>query len=310
LIIGHANKPRTFKKKSGEELGFFYLSNTKAWMTSVFFENYLRRFNRHIQRKVLLLIDNAPSHAFKHLKDELSNIEILPLPPHTTSKLQPLDAGVIVAFKRHYRKRQLSHALNSMEAGKHPYKVDQLTAMRWIKNAWQDLDVSTLVNCWRHTTLLDSPGSMTTLISSTSVESSNSPIDDELIELINTLSPSENRMTIDAFLHPEEETLTDIVLTDEELPEAAQDVEVDAEQEETADMMPLHELFSKEERVKAFSVVLSVLEGSENLDHEETRRVLLRLKCAQSKIRDDIRVEHELRRHQPPITTFFRRTSS
>ena len=87
-------------------------------------------------------------------------------------------------------------------------------------------------------------------------------------------------------------------------------MEVDVEQEETADMTPLHELFSKEEQVKAFSVVLSVLEGSENLDHEETRRVLQRLKCAQSKIRDYIRVEQELRRRQPPITTFFRRTSS
>jgi len=101
LIIGHANKPRAFKK-SGEKLGFFYLSNTKAWMTSVFVEIYLHRFNRHVQRKVLLLIDNALSHAFEHLKDEISNIEILPLPPNSTPKLQPLDARVIVAFKNNF----------------------------------------------------------------------------------------------------------------------------------------------------------------------------------------------------------------
>ena len=61
--------------------------------------------------------------------------------------------------------------------------------------------------------------------------------------------------------------------------------------------------------MKAFNV-LSVLEGSENFDHEDTRRVLQRLKCAQSKIRDDIRVKQELCRRQASITTFFRRTSS
>ncbi|KAE9347551.1 hypothetical protein PR003_g6874 [Phytophthora rubi] len=37
FIIGHANKPRCFKKKSGNDLGFYYRSNKKAWMTSVLF---------------------------------------------------------------------------------------------------------------------------------------------------------------------------------------------------------------------------------------------------------------------------------
>jgi len=141
----------------------------------------------------------------------------------------------------------LSHALNCMEAAKYPYKVDQLTTMRWIKSAWQDLDISTIFNCWRHTTLLDSPESIITLAFFTSAESGDSSINNDLTELINTLASPENRMTIEAFLHPIEETLTDIVLTDEELLQAAQSVEVDVEQEETVDMMPLHELFSKEE---------------------------------------------------------------
>ena len=99
--IGHANKPRCFKQKTGEELGFFYLHNKKAWMTSIFFETYLRQFNGHIGRtrgqKVLLLIDNTPSHAFEHLT--LSYVKVCPLPPNTTSKLQPLDAGIISSFK-------------------------------------------------------------------------------------------------------------------------------------------------------------------------------------------------------------------
>ena len=37
MFVGHAEKPRCFQKKTGEELGFFYKSNKKSWMTSEFF---------------------------------------------------------------------------------------------------------------------------------------------------------------------------------------------------------------------------------------------------------------------------------
>jgi hypothetical protein len=38
FFLGHANKPRCFQKKSGEDLGFFYRSNKKAWMTGLLFQ--------------------------------------------------------------------------------------------------------------------------------------------------------------------------------------------------------------------------------------------------------------------------------
>ena len=44
-------------------------------------------------QKVLLIIDNAQSHIYNHLT--LAFLEVHPLPPNTTSKLQPLDAGII-----------------------------------------------------------------------------------------------------------------------------------------------------------------------------------------------------------------------
>ena len=31
FFIGHAFKPRCFNKKTGEQLGFYYRNNTKAW---------------------------------------------------------------------------------------------------------------------------------------------------------------------------------------------------------------------------------------------------------------------------------------
>ena len=48
MFISYANKPHCFQRKSGEELGFFYLSNTQAWMTGEFFQLYLHRFNAYV----------------------------------------------------------------------------------------------------------------------------------------------------------------------------------------------------------------------------------------------------------------------
>lgn len=100
LFIGHAAKPRCFARKTGAQHGFWYFNNTKAWMTGLFFRKYRQEFDVHVQRPVLLLIDNAPSHITEGL--QLRHIKVICLPPNTTSKYQPLNAGIIAAFKKHY----------------------------------------------------------------------------------------------------------------------------------------------------------------------------------------------------------------
>ena len=42
---------------------------------------------------------------------------------------------LITAFKCQIRKRQLTYALDALESEKNPYKIDQLTAMRWARTA-------------------------------------------------------------------------------------------------------------------------------------------------------------------------------
>jgi len=49
-------------------------------------------------RKILLILDNPPYHKISNC----SAIEILFLPKNTTALLQPLDLGIIKAFKNNY----------------------------------------------------------------------------------------------------------------------------------------------------------------------------------------------------------------
>ena len=67
----------------------------------------------------------------------MSNIKLVFLPPNTTSKLQPWDAGIIQAVKMNYRKKLLQHILIKMDERSTALKIAKtvtiLDAMIWIK---------------------------------------------------------------------------------------------------------------------------------------------------------------------------------
>jgi hypothetical protein len=46
------------------------------------------------------LLDNCSSHKIEGL--DLLNVDVHFLPPNTTSKIQPMDSGIIMSFKKHY----------------------------------------------------------------------------------------------------------------------------------------------------------------------------------------------------------------
>lgn len=107
-------------------------------------------------RKVLLLIDNATSHG--HVK-ELSNVKIQYLVPNTTSKLQPLDAGIIAAFKVRYRSlfikelvRKIDESHNNINVPRG--KIDLITAVRFVAKSWDEISSETIKNCWNHTQII------------------------------------------------------------------------------------------------------------------------------------------------------------
>ena len=66
------------------------------------------------QRNCLMLLDNASSHGVADTlvtkvgsldAFRLTNLLLLFLPPNCTSVVQPLDQGIIAAFKAHYKRK-------------------------------------------------------------------------------------------------------------------------------------------------------------------------------------------------------------
>ena len=314
LILGHAVKPRCFKKKSGKDLGFFYMSNKKAWMTGDFFQQYLHRLNAHVGRKVLLLIDNAPSHIWQY-SDDL-NLEIVALPSNTTSKLQPLDAGIIAAFKCQMRKQQLAYALDILdhEENPNPYKVDQLTAMRWARIAWTNMKSTVIQNCWRHTGLL-SPiqtererEAITETIATANIVVQ---VDAELREDYNRFVARANikeAIAIENFLNPveEEKILMNMEMLDIEeyllqTADVHDNVESDSEGEAEAEK-PLYSELSPKEQVTALAMAIAVCEGR---DSEKAERLVQGLREVQRKIRWEQEKAEQDRLIQRRITHYF-----
>lgn len=75
-----------------------------------------------------------------------------------TSHIQPLDAGLIRAFKSHYQKRFLNRTIQLFSEGKRGkdiiYKIDIHTSMNMCKCAWENVSEDTIKNCWGHTKIV------------------------------------------------------------------------------------------------------------------------------------------------------------
>ncbi|CAG8721334.1 13057_t:CDS:2 [Cetraspora pellucida] len=127
----------------------------------------MRESNCHI----LLILDQAPTHVILTLS--FTNVKVLFLPSKTTSKLQPMDAGIITSFKLHYCCLQLQHAIDLDEAG----KVDIYKA----KIAWNEVSAETIKNCWFHTKIV-SPHDETGKPISTSIINDLESIEDDPTE--------------------------------------------------------------------------------------------------------------------------------
>ena len=101
FVIWKSKNLRCFKNI--KHLPCEYISKKKSWMNNEIFEEWVRKLNRKFRaddQKIAFIIGNYPAHPSI---SNLTNVQIVFLPPNLTSILQPMDQGVIRSLKARYR---------------------------------------------------------------------------------------------------------------------------------------------------------------------------------------------------------------
>ena len=76
----------------------------------------LNEIMRRKRQKIIFLIDNAPVHLIlDETQEKLDSIDVKFLPPNTTTKLQPCDAGIIHSFKCHYKRLFIQNRIDAYD---------------------------------------------------------------------------------------------------------------------------------------------------------------------------------------------------
>ncbi|GFX47736.1 tigger transposable element-derived protein 1 [Trichonephila clavipes] len=203
LLINKSLRPRALKGKDLKQLPVHWMANPKAWMTTAIFtewfnncfvpevEAYMKE--KSLDFKVLLIVDNAASHPqLKH-----PNVQLVFLPPNTTSLIQPLDQGITATFKKYYIKTTYKFILNKLEN-------ESLT----VKDVWKQFSIfdclihvasasaqirpRTLNACWKKIWPAYVTDNTTTQISTLS---------DEIINLAHEIGGDD--LTVDGVVGPE-----------------------------------------------------------------------------------------------------------
>ena len=171
-------------------------------MNSEIMSDVLKRLDRKMKmqsRNVVLFLDNGTSHR-ESIEKNLSNIKLVFLPKNTTSRLQPLDAGIIRAFKLKYRKLLIRYVISRVDDNKRASdiinEINILKVIGWVKSAWREVTSDTIKHCFEKCGSPTDDNAATAQDSDEEFEmlfneiSENCSID-EYVEVDNTLETSE-----------------------------------------------------------------------------------------------------------------------
>ncbi|XP_047481615.1 tigger transposable element-derived protein 1-like [Penaeus chinensis] len=130
---------------------------TKAFNVDWFKQCFIPEVKRHLRGKgldfkVLLLADNAGGHA-----DDLSYdvVQIEFLQPNTTPLIQPMDQGIIHAFKALYMLNTLQYLFEAMDSDQdlslktYWREYTFASCLQNIQRAIQEMKPETLNACWK-----------------------------------------------------------------------------------------------------------------------------------------------------------------
>lgn len=103
-------------------------------------------------KKFLLLLDNAPTHPSAEYLNGLDGMcEVMYLPPNVTSVIQPMDQGVIMSMKRHYKRNLLRELLLQENDCVTTFckSLNMLKCCEYLSQAWDSVTPQTLRNAWK-----------------------------------------------------------------------------------------------------------------------------------------------------------------
>lgn len=159
IVIGTAKNPRALKNYNMDELPVWYRHQKNGWMDKTIFEEWFTKqfvpkvktflSTKNLPQVAVLLVDNCRSHMYLHV----DGIEIVFLPPNVTSLIQPLDQGIIQAWKLHYKRMLVDSILKAQEENTslvdHLKTVSVKDAIFWAAESWDLIDSSTIYKCWK-----------------------------------------------------------------------------------------------------------------------------------------------------------------
>ena len=76
-------------------------------------------------------------------------VELVFLPPNTTSKTKPMDQGVIRALKAHNRSNLKRRQIKFIDSGKEVPKINILEGMQILVKSWDAVSTDTVKNCFK-----------------------------------------------------------------------------------------------------------------------------------------------------------------
>ncbi|KFD64056.1 hypothetical protein M514_10180 [Trichuris suis] len=163
VIHRHANL-RALRGIVKSSLGVYYRYSKRGWMTAqvcldIFSNAYANDIKKYLNEKnlafkVLVITDSASSHP-PMIAGLDPNVHFVFLPARTTSLLQPLDQGVIGAFKAYYLRRTFKMLIDATD-GENCETVMEFwknynlrMAIDNIVEAWNDVSKQCLHRVWR-----------------------------------------------------------------------------------------------------------------------------------------------------------------
>jgi hypothetical protein len=121
MLVYHLKTPWAIKGISKSNLPVIWKSKRKAWVTMNLFNDWfvnhfctaVQRYcqQNNLQPKALLPLDHAPSHS----QNLGIPVEVVFLPPKTSSIIQPMDQDITAAFKAYYIQCTFSQLIDAVD---------------------------------------------------------------------------------------------------------------------------------------------------------------------------------------------------